>query len=121
MYKKALQLGLRFQSTRGPLTIEQLMTLQPEELDSLAVQLDEAYANSKGKSFIQKRNTKDASIKLQLDIVLDILQDKLIEREEAAQAKQTKEERQRILEIIKKKEDEQLENLSLEELKKKLK
>lgn len=117
MYKKAAQIKLRFSTTRGNLNVEQLFDLTINELDSLAVALEEAYKNSKGKSFLDKRTVKDATIKLQFDIVLDVLNTKVEERDALATARENKEHNNKILNLIAKKEEATLETLSVSELK----
>jgi hypothetical protein len=120
-FKQASRLKIRFSTQRGLLTTEQLWDLPLSELDQLAVSLDEDYKNSKGKSFLEKRTTKDVSIKLQFDIVLDILQSKVEDRDAEATARESKEHNQKILALISEKKDESLKGKSIEELEKMLK
>lgn len=119
-YKLASKLKLRFQTPKGELTTEQLWTLTTTELDTLAVSLDEAYKASKGKSFLDKRTTKDKSLKLQFDIVFDVMQTKVEEEESEKQARDDKEHNQKIFELIAKKKEGELEGLSIAELEAKL-
>ena len=121
MYKKASQLQLRFNTTKGQLTVEQLWDLPLVMLDALAVSLETEYKKSGKKSFLVAKSTKDKELKLAFDIVLDVLTTKL---EAAAAAKtiaDTKEHNQRILGLIKQKQDSELEGKSIEELEKLLK
>jgi len=120
-FKQASKQKLRFQTTKGVLSVEQLWDLSLSDLDSLAVSLQEAYENSKGKSFLTKRTTKDATIKLQFDVVLDILQTKVEESELLREAKENKEHNEKILNLISEKKDEELKGKSLKELQKMLK
>ena len=119
-FKQASKQKLRFQTTKGLLSVEQLWDLSLSDLDSLAVSLQEAYENSKGKSFLTKRTTKDATIKLQFDVVLDILQTKVEESELLREAKENKEHNEKILNLISEKKDEELKGKSLKELQKML-
>ncbi len=121
MYKEASKQKLRVQTTRGLLSIEQVWDLSLAELDALAVALEEDYKNSKGKSFLDKKSKKDKTIKLQFDIVLDILNTKVEEKEANLQAVKDKEHNQKILGIIKKKQDTALEEMSVKQLEKMLK
>lgn len=131
MYKQASQIKLRFNTSKGILTVEQLWDLpvgnerafRAEELtlDNLAVSLEEAYKNSKGKSFLDKKTTKDRTIKLQFDIVLDILSTKVEEADALRDAKEVKEYNQKILGLISEKKDEELKGKSVKELEKMLK
>ena len=119
-FKQASKQKLRFQTAKGLLSVEQLWDLSLSDLDSLAVSLREAYENSKGKSFLTKRTTKDATIKLQFDVVLDILQTKVEESELLREAKENKENNEKILNLISEKKDEELKGKSLKELQKML-
>lgn len=116
IYKQALSQKLRVQTNKGNLSVEQLFDLSVKELDELAVSLQENYESSGKKSFIVKRNVKDKTLKLQFDIVLDILQTKIEEAEEAKIAKENKEHNQRIMEVIAGKADEELKGKSIKQL-----
>lgn len=116
MYKEAAKQALRFPTVKGLLTVEQLWNLDLETLDNLAVSLQENYENSKGKSFLTKKSTKDKTIKLQFDIVLDILQTKQEDNEAALSAKESKEFNQKILGIIQDKKEDALKGKSIKEL-----
>jgi hypothetical protein len=104
MYKEFLKTGDRFETSKGLLTVEQLLQLPATQttisfLDNIAVALDDQYENSKGKSFVIKRTKKDKSIKLKLDIVLDILGDVVSEFEANQEAISNKPELQELLAI----------------------
>lgn len=120
-YKEASRQKLRFQTSKGLLSSEQLWDLSLTDLDTLAVSLQESYENSKGKSFLEKRTTKDKTLKLQFDIVLDVLQTKAAEVEAAQTERENKEHNQKILELIKEKQDDSLKGKSIKELEKMLK
>ncbi|MFW6272558.1 MAG: hypothetical protein ACOC2U_02110 [bacterium] len=121
MYKEATKTKLRFETPYGLLTTEQLWDLPLNELDKLAVSLEENYENSKGKSFLEKKTKKDKTTKLKFDIVLDILNTKVEEQEKARKEAENKEHEQKILNLIKEKEEDQLKNKSIDELKKMIK
>lgn len=118
MYKQLIKDKVRFTTAKGVLSLEQLFTLSINELDTLAVSLQEAYEKSNNKkSFIEKRTTKDKSLKMQLDVVLDIMQDKIEEAELAKTKAENKARNQKIREIIAQKQDAALEAKSINELK----
>jgi len=121
IYKEASKLKLRIQTTKGHLNVEQLWGLSLTELDALAVSLEEDYKNSKSKSFLDKKTDKDKIIKLRFDIVLDILNTKVEEKDAAKKEAEDKEHNQKILSIIKEKQDEALKGKSIKELEKMLK
>ena len=118
MYKEATRLKLRFQTLRGPLSIENLWDLSMEELDVLAVKLQQEYKESGKKSFLVKKSKKDKELKLKFDITLDILTTKVEEAAAAADANEIKRHNTRIDELIAQKQEEELKSLSVEELEK---
>lgn len=118
MYKQASKLKLRFITTKGNLIVEQLWDLSLEELDSLAVSLEKDYKESKGKSFLVKKTNKDTRIKLRFNVVLDILETKMEEVEESRLSLDNKVKKERLLNILAKKQDESLENMSEADLQK---
>jgi len=120
-YKELSRLKSRFTTSKGSLSVEQLWDLSVTELDSLAVSLEEQYKNSKGKSFLDKKTTKDKALKLQFDVVLDILNTKVEEAEVLRTAKEDKAHNEKIYSLIKQKEDGKLAEMSIEELESQLK
>lgn len=121
MYKQASKLKLRFHTTKGMLSVEQLWDLSLTDLDSLAVSLESSYKNSKGKSFLDKKTSKNKTIKLQFDIALDILNTKVEELEAAQAEAENKAHNQKILGLIKEKQDDELKGRSIKELEKLIK
>jgi len=117
IYKEAIMQDLKVQTTKGLLTPQQLCTLSVNELDSLAVKLQEEYEQSGKKSFLVKRSVKDKKAKLAFDVVLDILQTKNDQEEAIKKAAEIKENNQKIFDLIEKKQDQVLEGKSIKELK----
>lgn len=120
-FKLATQQKLRFQTVKGLLSTEQLWDLSLEELDVVAVSLQDQYEESGKKSFLVKRSIKDKTIKLKFDIVLDVLNTKNEELELARQKAEDKAHNNKILELIAEKQDESLKGKSIKELEKMLK
>ena len=118
MYKQASKLKLRFQTSKGSLSIEQLFDLSLEELDSLAVSLEKEYKASGKKSFLMKKSVKDKALKLRFNIILDILETKLEEVNTLSNANEIKKQNSKIDEIIARKQDLAMENMSIQELEK---
>lgn len=117
MYKQLIKDRTRFTTSKGNLSLEQLWDLSINELDTLAVSLQEAYDKSNNKkSFIQKKTTKDKNLKLQLDVVLDILLTKQEESEAAQKKAERKANNQKIMALIADKQDEALAKKSIKEL-----
>jgi hypothetical protein len=120
-YKQASKLRVRFQTTKGTLTVEQLWDLSLPELDLLAVSLEKDYKQSAKKSFLVAKSKKDKELKLKFDVALDILTTKVEENEAAQKEADTKAHNQKILGLIKDKQDDELKGKSIKELEKMLK
>jgi len=114
--KAASRKKLRINTERGPLSVEQLWDLDLQVLDELAVNLEAAVEKSAAKSFLTERSAKNIEAQLAFDVVLDILQTKVIDRDRALAAAETRKKRQRIAELIARKQEEDLEGKSIEEL-----
>lgn len=120
-FKEASRLGLRFQTNKGLLTVEQLWSLNVSELDELAVQLEVQVKESGKKSFIVKKTEKDKTAKLRFDVALEILEDKVDERDATIKSREDKAHNEKILALISEKQDDDLKGKSVAELKKMLK
>jgi hypothetical protein len=115
IYKEAIRTKLRVQTSRGPLSAEQLNDLPPAELDALAVSLQEKH-ESRAKTFRAKRTAEDKVLKLQFDIVLDILTTKDEEAEKAKAKAAIKAKNQKIREVIAEKQEGSLKTMSIKKL-----
>lgn len=120
IFKIASQEKLRFTTVKGELSTEQLWDLTIEQLDALAVSLEEEHKESGKKSFVVKKNEKDKTAKLRFDVALEVLNTKVAAAEAAAKAKEDKEHNERIFEKIAQKEDEKLDDMTIAQLKKQL-
>lgn len=116
MYKEASRQALRFNTSKGVLTVEQLWQLPVAELDNLAVSLETEYKDSGKKSFLVSRSVKDKTTKLRFDIVLDVLTTKVEEAEVAKQKAEDKAHNNKILELISSKKDDELKGKSVKQL-----
>ena len=115
MYKKASKLGLRFSSTRGNVTVEDLWDLPLEELDAIAQQ---CYAECEHKvlSFIKDVVPANEKNELRFEIVKDVIADRLAARLAAETAQANAQKKSRMLELLAKKQDESLSEKSEDEL-----
>ncbi len=125
MYKKAAFLKLRFQTTRGLLSVEQLADLKMTELAKLCKEQLEVVKKSKGTgdedlAFLESTTGEKENLEvLRFDILKDIYLEKKNQKDQAAEDTQKKLELSKLDELIAKKQDAELESLSVEELMKK--
>ena len=120
MYKKALKMKLRFATTKGKLTTEDLFDLSLTDLNNIAIALDKKLSETPRKSFISDIAPDTEEDELRFNIVKDVINTKLVERSNAQNAKAKAAEKAQLLEILHRKENQALENLSVDELKAKL-
>lgn len=121
MFKQASKMKLRFATSKGNLSVEDLWDLSLPVLDKLAVSYDEELAKSPRKSFISNDTyAGNVELELKFNIVKEIITDKLKEKSDRDQAKQKAAERAKLLDLLDKKQSEKLENLSEEELRQRL-
>jgi len=116
IYKRGIKQKLRFKTLVGLLSIEQLMDLTLDQLDQLAVELEDKSTKSDRKSFLKVATVQEAEHKLRFDIVFDILDTKIKAHEVAAKAAETRAQKQKIHALIADKKDEALKGKSLAEL-----
>ena len=120
MYKKALRTKLRFSTTKGKLTTEDLFDLSLTDLNNLAIALDKKLSETPRKSFISDIAPDTQEDELRFNIVKDVITLKLAERNAAQTAKAKAAEKAQLLEILHRKKNEALENLSVAEIEAKL-
>lgn len=124
MYKKAAQLDLRFESKKGLLTVSQLFSLSLNEIASIIklvnAQLESQTETSSKLSFLDETVKVDEVNQLRFEILKDIYIDKKKEKDEAAHKLEVKEHNQKILELIEARKNRELQELSIEELEKRL-
>lgn len=116
----ASRMKIRFTTDKGMLSVEDLWDLPLDRgrvnLDEIAIALSKE-VKGETESFVNKTKSVKLELKVALDVVLHIIEVRLKEAEEAKQAKTVAEKKQRILEIIAHKENKDLEEKSLDELK----
>lgn len=123
IYKEAARTGLRFQTTQGLLSTEQLFTLS---LTKLATAIKAVKKSLKGDdddelSFLDETKVVDKEKSLQFEILKDVFLTKKAEIDAQKNEASIKEHNQYILSLIKNKQDQELASKSVEELKQLLK
>lgn len=121
MFEKATRMKLRFETTKGNVTIEDLWDLPLESrasisLDWLAKKLNKEVKENEEESFVVKKSSKNEISELKFEIVKYIIGVKLKEQEKRLMESKNREEKEKILEAIEKKDHEDLYSKSKEEL-----
>lgn len=126
IFKKATKLRLRFHSSKGQLSVEDLWKLpmvgahdnQPS-LNSVATQIFNELQSTTVPNFVGAATNREAAkLELKLSILKEIIADRQADTTTAELAQATKARNSRIREIIATKQDDSLSNKSLEELEK---
>ena len=123
MFMKASRLKLRFDTPKGQLSVEDLWDLPltsdtgKANLDDIARSIFKQLKATDDVSFVVKEQKSDEIVQLKMDIIKHIIDIRLVEKEAALLAKNNREKKQQILQIIAQKENEQLAGSSLDELK----
>lgn len=104
---------LRFATSKGNLSVEDLWDLSLPALDRLAVSYDEELAKSPRKSFIT--NDTPSNSELEFNIVKDVITDKLKDKAAREAA-----EKARLTELLAKKQSEKMESMSEDEIRQRL-
>lgn len=127
IFEYATRNKLRFASTRGVLSVEQLwdVPLRSRDdfnLDNIAKAANKALKEVSEESFVEIKKTVEHTMReLSLEIVKYVIDTKIAE-EEAAKTRAAKRlEKEKLLDILAEKQDGKLSKLSEEELKKRIK
>ena len=102
---------------KGMISVEDLWDLSVKDLDTIFKTLNTQVKRSQEESLLVTKTEADEVLSVQIEIVKHIVTVKLDEAEKAKQSKVVKEQKQKIMEILSAKEDEDLHNKSVDELK----
>jgi hypothetical protein len=127
MFEQATRLKLRFVSTRGELSVENLwdVPLRSRDdcnLDKIARGVNRDLEQASEESFVDtvKNNPAKNLLELKLKIVKHVITVKLEEEEQTKTRAENKIEREKLLAILAEKQDGKLSELSEKELKKRI-
>lgn len=120
IFQQASRLKLRFQTARGFLNTEQLWELSLPSLDQMYIHLEEELGTASNKGLIKNRTAtkEDEILKLKLDILSEVFNTLTNEKEAKEERKAIQSQNARIDELIARKKDEDLANMSIEQLEK---
>ena len=119
MFEVATRSKMRF-PYKGQISVEDMWDLSLPALDSVFKALNSQMKQVKEESLLSTKSKADEVLELQIEIVKYIVSVKLAEKEAREKAAEKSAQRQRIMEIMAKKQDESLENASMEDLQKML-
>lgn len=123
MFEKASRQKLRFDTSVGQITTEDLWALPltsatgKTNLDDIARGLHKQLKNGDDVSFVDVAKKSDAVAQLKFDIVKYVIETRLAENEAKSQASAKADKKQRILQIVSEREDDALRSASVDDLK----
>lgn len=115
IYKYAAKNKLRF-PFKGNITVEDLFSLNLTDLDTVYKNLSKQVKADTEESLLATKTKEDEDIKIKMTIVKEIFEEKQAAADAAKKAAETRAKNQKIMEIISRKEDEELNNKSVDEL-----
>lgn len=123
MFEQASRLKLRFDTSLGKLTIEDLWDLplssrKGASLDNVAISLSKKVKDEVETSFVKKRDKANARLELKFNLVKHIIEVRLAEIDKAEQSAVAKTKRDAIDTILLEKEADALKGMSVEDLEK---
>ena len=119
MFEYATRNKVRF-PFKGLISAEDLWDLSLTNLDSIYKTLNKQVKQSEEESLLDTKTTVDKELDVQIAIVKHIVAVKLAEQEAREKASAKKAQKQKIMAIIASKQDEALQNSSVEDLQKML-
>jgi hypothetical protein len=119
MFEYATRNKVRF-PFKGLISVEDLWDLTLTNLDSIYKTLNKQVKQSEEESLLNTKTTVDKELDVQIAIVKHIVAVKLTEQEAREKASAKKAQKQKIMAIIASKQDEELQNSSVEDLQKML-
>lgn len=124
IFERAIRNKLRFSSSVGDITAEQVFDLpltakgEKPSLDVLARAVHSELKAMDEVSFVdEKPNPRKIELELQLDILKHVIESKKADRDAAAKRVENEERRKRLLAALANKQDAALANMSQEEIK----
>lgn len=126
IFEQATRQKIRFPSAKGELTTEQLWELPLTsktgfDLDTVAREVNRDLKETAEESFVSTRaNPARAHLELKLELVKHVIAVKITEADAREKAASRTQERQRLQEILARKQDAELEGLSVEDIQKRL-
>lgn len=120
LFLSASRSKLRFSTTKGLLSTEDLWDLSLESLNNIAKAVNRDLKASQEESFIVKRSAADATLELKLEILKHVIATKQFENEEKLNKKKKADEIDLLESLLMEKETEGLKSLTPDQIREKL-
>lgn len=120
IFEIATRKAFRFTSTKGLLSVEDLWKLKRTELNNIYKGLASSIKKDEEMGLMKEKTEKDEDASIMMEIIKYIYEVKDEEEKAKANEKVKAEQKQLYMSILKQKEEEELKNLSADELRKKI-
>jgi uncharacterized protein YabN with tetrapyrrole methylase and pyrophosphatase domain len=125
MFEKATRAKLRFETSKGNLSVEDLWDLPLSardgfDLDSVAKAASKKLKETQEESFVKPATVSNTEHELKLEIVKFIISVKLKEKADREEAATKSETKKKLMEVLARKQDAALESMSAEEIEAKI-
>jgi len=117
MFEVATRNQFRF-AFKGMISVEDLWQLSPRDLDTIFKSLNSELKKVKEESLLETKSMEDQILDVKIQIVKHIFNIKQEEEKLRVEAKQNKEKKQKLMEILASKQDQDLLNKSSEDIQK---
>jgi hypothetical protein len=116
MFEKASRLQLRFPTSKGNATVEDLWMLPLTKLNLIAKDLNKEIKAVEEEDFLEEKSSADVALKLKFDIVLHIIKTKQAENKALIEASKKAEKKQELLDLLDAKEKEAMKDMSVDDI-----
>lgn len=116
MFEIATRTKMRF-PFKGMISVEDLWDLSVRDLDNVFKTLNAQVKKSQEESLLATKSKEEEVLAMQIEIVKHIVEVKLAEAEAVQHSRELKEKKQKIMEVLSAKQDADLHNKSIDELK----
>lgn len=116
LFEVATRSKMRF-PFKGLISVEDLWDLSVNNLDSIFKSLNSELKQVQEESLLNTKSKADEELEVKIEIVKYIVNVKLEEENVRLKVKEQKEQKQKIMQILSTKQDESLQNKSIDELK----
>jgi hypothetical protein len=122
MFEKATRTKVRFETSKGNITIEDLWDLplvsktNASSLDDIAKSLNKKLKEGEEESFVTKASAANEALRMKFNLVKHVIDVKIAEQIARHDANEKREKKEKVLSILAQKKEEQLGSKSIEEL-----
>jgi hypothetical protein len=120
LFEKATRNKLRFPTSKGMITVEDLWDLSLTSLDTMARAINKRLKDESDESFINKKVSSNAELELSLEILKYIISVKLKEQDDRKLKAERMEELKMLQDLLTNKKSEELKSLSKEDIEKRI-